>query len=131
MRLHDMHLYDFLFGLRITNWHGQTVAPVWPESILGHGPSVFQRCLHALRHARDQGLRRQVAPRNPQQLPAERREGVRLLHRCGERRRTSSAQVGGTRGVREGPEQPRLRISSAQVGGARGVRERPEQCIKF
>ena len=79
MRLHDMHLYDFLFGLRITNWHGQTVAPVLPESILGHGPSVFQHSLHALGHARDQALWRRVAPRNPQQLPAERREGVRLL----------------------------------------------------
>ena len=104
MCLHDTHMYDFLFGLRITNWQDQTVAPALLESILGHGPSVFQRCLHALRHARDQGLWRRVAPRNPQQLPAERREGVRLLLVCGERRRISSAQVGGTSGVRERPE---------------------------
>ena len=79
MWLHDAQLYELLFGLRITNWQDQTVAPALPESILGQGPSVLQRCLHALGHAGDQGLWRRVAPRNPQQLPAERREGVRLL----------------------------------------------------
>ena len=79
MWLHDAQLYELLFGLRITNWQNQTVAPALPESILGHGPSMLQRCLDAPGHAGDQGLWRRVAPRNPQQLPAERREGVRLL----------------------------------------------------
>ena len=78
MCLHDTHMYDFLFGLRITNWQDQTVAPALPESILGHGPSMLQRCLDALGHAGDQGLWRRVEPRNPHELPAERREGVRF-----------------------------------------------------